>query len=109
MSARHTRGPWLYTQIGEACRFGPQLTIRAGLRVVCEVSRHDDTDTGAANAFLIAAAPDLLEALRALEEEAVACCAGAGFVGRPLDRSLYPLSMYNALRMARAAIAKAVP
>ncbi len=103
----HTRGPWSYTIGGEATRFGPQITIRAKGCAVGEVFANGDA--AEANAHLMAAAPDLLEALRALEEESVASCAGTRFVGKPLDRSLYPPSMYNALRMARAALAKAVP
>jgi hypothetical protein len=61
MSAKHTLGPWKYTpstNLVEGC-------IESGAQEyeVCTVSDNNSNPQNVANARLIAAAPDLLEAL----------------------------------------------
>ena len=72
MSAQHTPGPWSFgygvtTEYGEV--FGVGVTTKPDWTVVCAVSRPGDVNAiDEANARLIAAAPDLLEALKACDE-----------------------------------------
>ena len=68
MSAKHTPGPWSFgygvtTEYGEV--FGVGVTTKPDWTVVCAVSRPGDVNAiDEANARLIAAAPDLLDALK---------------------------------------------
>lgn len=90
MSAKHTPGPW--STASDPCHFDSQTTVVAanGARVA-EVTG-SAFDEAEANARLIAAAPDLLEACKA-------------FVAH------YPMGtnpfLDDAFRAARAAIARA--
>lgn len=109
MSAQHTPGPWSY-------RSQPHDdwgTVRAGRYIICQARNpavdYDDldeyrrtrTDPYEANARLIAAAPDLLEACEALiaydEGDDDAPDAGVKMM----------IDYDHALTLARAAIAKA--
>ena len=72
--ATHTKGPWHTGQgNGEGsifCESG-RMRLESGgttLYPVCAISRGWDEGEDAANAHLIAAAPDLLEALREMAE-----------------------------------------
>ena len=102
MSAKHTPAPWSFgygvtTEYGEV--FGVGVTTKPDWTVVCAVSRPGDVNAiDEANARLIAAAPDLLEALKAmvaLDEEHHQRCQGDEDVCREV-------------RQARYAIAKAI-
>lgn len=70
MSAQHTPGPWtaLVDQMRHGRRYGPRMalvTTNTGESVAIDCTGSGkDFDESAANARLIAAAPDLLEALR---------------------------------------------
>lgn len=78
--AKHTPGPWAVSKGYDgsisvsATRPYRINNISAGTPIICDVYQHPEFDSfsGAANARLIAAAPELLDALRgllALEEE----------------------------------------
>ena len=72
MSAKHTPGPWSFgygmTQ-EHGYVLGVGVTTKPDWTVVCAVSRPGDVNAiDEANARLIAAAPDLLEALKACDE-----------------------------------------
>ena len=93
MSAKHTPGPWSFgygvtTEYGEV--FGVGVTTKPDWTVVCAVSRPGDVNAiDEANARLIAAAPDLLEALQVM-----------------LDAAQHDIT--TECDIARAAIAKAI-
>ena len=62
--AKHTPGPWNVKEIETGWIIGPDRIERAGY--IADVHKHtipDTDDTARANARLIAAAPDLYEAL----------------------------------------------
>ena len=84
MDAKHTPGPWAV---------GGRLVIAEKYGSVCAVD--DGQSDYVANARLIAAAPELLAALKAITDE----------LGVP-DPG-YPAPVANAAEIARAAIAKA--
>lgn len=85
MNDKHTPGPWM---LGELSR---EVMTKRGLAVAAPPEDQGDTEQWAADARLIAAAPDLLEALRRV-------VASGGLPGANLE---------NALAKAHAAIAKA--
>lgn len=94
MTTKHTPGPWAVDDDGDVC-------ISDLERLIAAVDRRNVTlrkDEAAANAALIAAAPDLLAACEALAEAQQRADAGehVGF-------GLY----VDAVDAARAAIAKA--
>jgi hypothetical protein len=93
----HTPGPW---RIDSKTRFG-DYTIAAGESVkTCEFIAKTQSDT---NARLIAAAPDLLAALREIESKLTAL-----LCERVLDSTLPEFyEVRDARNSARAAIAKA--
>ena len=101
MSTQHTPGPW----IGAGPSFGdpfPRYTTSIvterehddeGIVEICELPFHHRDDENEANSRLIAAAPDLLEALREIVE---------------YWDSIVPTDCVNEMHIkARAAIAKA--
>ena len=103
-TAKHTTGPWVilkgYDGTVEVSASRPYRinNISAGTPLICDVYQHSEFDgfSSQANANLIAAAPELLEALRgmvALEEENL--------------RSSDDIDVCFELESARAAIAKA--
>jgi hypothetical protein len=104
MSGQHIPGPWFYGQESA----DPEwyiVTIKGGL-IVANVNAHHHQE---ANARLIAAAPDLLEAATLLEkaEEAHANCDECGGEEVPeLCPKCFPL-FDDARLKRRAAIAKA--
>lgn len=68
MKAQHTPGPWTQGRVGETQCFdliGPNVTGR-GQEVVGTLRASQSTTIDAANAALIAAAPELLAALQNL-------------------------------------------
>ena len=100
MSA-HTPAPWYQTLtphiVGKRDYFGEYHVIAR-----CDISGAISSDEAAANARLIAAAPELLEALREMCDAPLVIDAPAGTVSnaaRERSRAAY--------RKARAAIAKA--
>ncbi|HOW49902.1 MAG TPA: hypothetical protein PLB26_19850 [Rubrivivax sp.] len=100
MSAMHTPGPW----VPRASKFGLDFGIVInGEFVIAEVfsdirsERHRDVEEARANARLIAAAPELLEALRTTRGN-VASLGPAGAI---------PFEYREWLAMLDAAIAKA--
>ncbi len=100
MSGHHTPGPWDVQNKGNLYGSSARHEVVAGdnrlegkpLPTICKMPGLAEKDY--ANARLIAAAPDLLAALRKLDE------------WHDLIRQDYP-EMYPAFRDARAAIAKA--
>lgn len=110
---KHTPGPWNATKINpvtgdiDDC----YLYVEPGIAVIeRKVKGRDQYD--AANARLIAAAPDLLEALEALADSAPSACC-VDFHHKPgdyhdADESCPALDRYEAACLsARAAIARA--
>lgn len=98
MTAKHTPGPWT-PEFGEAYRVraqqdGGQVAIMMNLKGRHGLAGRRNGDEVAANARLIAAAPELLEALKAC----AAVCAG---------ETMNKRGLISALEQARAAIAKA--
>jgi hypothetical protein len=92
-AAKHTRGPWKVRQSREVfC--GNKRVCHVNAASVTPLSMRDELNVAAANARLIAAAPELLEALQMLESH----CERMGFN----TREEVPL-----LEAARAAILKA--
>ena len=67
--SKHTEGPWTRKEIDES---GPQTEVWAHGKLLATIygARHPE---GIANARLIAAAPDLLEACKALVADVDAC------------------------------------
>jgi hypothetical protein len=94
---KHTPGPW---EVGEYIGTG-QPIVTAEARDICAVE--DYYKDGAANARLIAAAPDMLEALRDAESAMFHVIADEGFNG-PADHS----AMVEALHRVREAMKKAL-
>lgn len=74
--AQHTQGPWKYDGDGfdsvAAQDFGTEgyTVMTDDCTPICEVDGVVDDEEAEANARLISAAPDLLEALKELTEEA---------------------------------------
>ena len=85
----HTKGPWVISKHGSLDGANGEDVGISGLGITIQ---HYEDKTGEANAQLIHAAPDMLEALKALEGV-------AKFGGR--------MSILGELENARAAIAKA--
>ena len=77
MTTKHTAGPWTALQRGDDCgkwsrRWwiqGPSDAACAGVRNVAEVYDLKSAERQAANARLIAAAPDLLNMLQRMVDE----------------------------------------
>ena len=89
-----TAGPWELRSV--TCKSGRnKLALRASGRHICDISIYDDEDE--ATARLIAAAPELLEALQGLVRFTDAVRVQVGMGKTQLER----------LAKARAAIAKA--
>lgn len=94
---QHTEGPWSLINIeGKLCPASGRMSI---LTVVYEDGRDFAAVYNDADAHLIAAAPDLLEALKALELQALQ--SNVNSTSNEWGR--------EALDLARAAIAKASP
>lgn len=96
--SKHTQGPWV-ADLGEAYRVraqrdGGQVAIMMNLKGPHGMGGRRDGDEVAANARLIAAAPDLLAALEAILPDAI-----ANHIGGPDTQAR--------IDAARAAIAKA--
>ena len=68
MSAAHTPGPWEFVQAGSGDF--PTWNVRIGDRGFIRLPATADMDVMDADARLIAAAPELLEALRSIAD----CC-----------------------------------
>jgi hypothetical protein len=73
MSTQHTPGPWSVVED----RVPSSLEIFADKSAICECWRRADVATEMANARLIAAAPELLDALNAMIDEFEGCYADA--------------------------------
>ena len=101
MKAKHTPGPWTLhpTALHPAVRSAG--TPDAGPRRICTVGTMNGNPVDKANARLIAAAPELLEALIALLGVAPSKAPGAGLIVGAEEKHA------NALQAARAAINKA--
>ena len=94
MNAKHTPGPW---RIVNKPRLS-SLEVYAGDTAICELWRRADRAAEHATAQLIAAAPDLLEALTDLRRRFHAACLAGGSDAWAADASC---------AKADAAIAKA--
>ena len=97
MDAKHTPGPWRLD--GPAANGEQSIGISRAWEIggasICEVDSSRDHRVLLADARLIAAAPELLAALKAITDE----------LGVPQPG--YPAPVANAVAIARAAIAKA--
>lgn len=108
-----TNGPWFVCPDGRNDRWRPGLTIgavRHGARI-CDVFALAHEDFGAANARLIAAAPDLYEELERLAH-AYKSLLQTGYdriteLGGTCDPVQMMIDLDPALKAARAALAKA--
>lgn len=104
MSAKHTPGPWTQgtSKIGLTCVWLDGMTEQRDGKGLGPENTWIDCNTEA-NASLIAAAPDLLEALKACRLELFHCnqqLSGEGYTtGKTVS---------DALEQARTAIAKAI-
>ncbi len=100
MNTKHTPGPWTIGRIGDGTEHTAPIEGAGTTVGYVEMHSFDDDETTtpeqAANARLIAAAPDLLEALRALLDASPG--PDKGYVSTPY---------FEARQSARAAIAKA--
>lgn len=104
MNTKHTPGPWIpYTNgRGEILSIkGMHGPVSVNVTNGCGISRLC-TENGQANARLIAAAPDLLEALQTLSETAGRIAQGAAVID---ERGFNTLA--HSISVALAAIAKA--
>ena len=101
MTAKHTPGPWTLhpTALHPAVR--SVGTPGAGPRRICTVGSMNGNPVDKANARLIAAAPELLDALIALLGVAPSKAPGAGLIVGAEEKHA------NALQAARAANKKA--
>lgn len=81
--AKHTRGPWRVLRRGNQTGTRSVLVVGRANQPICEPKNFDDAD-------LIAAAPELLEALQAFVDEV---------------EGTFP---FESLKSARAAISKAI-
>lgn len=88
-AAKHTPGPWEFVLAGSGNH--PTWNVRLGNRGFIRLPATTDMDTMDADARLIAAAPDLLEALRTIV----------------VNASSVQMDPQWAVQVARAAIAKA--
>jgi len=98
----HTPGPWVVSDTNDEGDVYVSQTAKAGLYVAIALDplySSEPTTEANANANLIAAAPDLLEACERIAE--LDCTDGY-----TLADSEYP-ALWDALHVARAAIAKA--
>jgi hypothetical protein len=91
MSTQHTKGPWKFGSSNDDSVYKRNIGGSDGYHVAVASSREDDEVD--ANARLIAAAPDLLEALQSIVDMDVAYQRGP--------------KVEDAVEVARAAIAKA--
>jgi hypothetical protein len=90
--AKHTPGPWEFGTPGDGGRVNVYADSTMSLRICRVDSGQDIGIDAAANAKLIAAAPDLAEALRAILE---------------FDSMDYSMHIRGMQKIARAALAKA--
>lgn len=100
--AKHTPGPWEACDVGDYSDYDGRCRVILGddLRIVVVLGDHDES---AANARLIAAAPDLLEALGELLPQNLGAPPDA-----LQDHMTVPVDMtIGEIRRALAAIAKA--
>lgn len=69
MTAQHTPGPWVLVN-GKNCMGNPMLEIKADKEsLMCDEPYYPSTPTNKADWTLVAAAPELLEALISLFKE----------------------------------------
>jgi hypothetical protein len=97
MKQTYTPAPWKVTDDGK----NQTPTIKASYQFICKIKDTLGAGTTNANARLIAAAPELLEALLKCED----VIGMARLQGKLSDNALSPVN--DALITARAAIAKA--
>ena len=74
MKTKHTPGPWSITRTGFPDTYGPGTKKDIGPSVdelVCVTAGNDNGEKDMANAYLIAAAPELLESLQRILEQVV--------------------------------------
>jgi hypothetical protein len=105
MSAAHTAGPWFRNGLSIEAKISRGFSQWIGS---CDSRESNDPDEDIANARLIAAAPDLLAALRFLLDQCESAIASQTHTGRPLTSASNAIVMAAPLaNLARAAIAKA--
>ncbi len=97
---KHTPGPWMIDGISRdiLAPDGELLATAYQMTVDVDEEMANPDDTGVANARLIAAAPELLDALKAIHEGAARTISDSGDYSYALDRIL---------QTAEAAITKA--
>lgn len=102
MTTQHTPGPWKCDGGAGVVACEMQETLRSGRTVARRVAcaKGLTIEEVEANARLIAAAPDMLAALRMAEGELIAALCSGGM-------TLEAARKYHATRTMRAAIAKA--
>lgn len=92
---KHTKGEWSVKSFSDSRVIVKHVIHSSNGDTICKVMRDDNDDSEAelANAKLIAAAPELLEALNSLISE--------------IDDAVMPTSSNEAISKAKAAIKKA--
>ena len=101
----HTPGPWTVTFIGSSVHDGFQISSPSGLLFNIEQSFREKTDH-AEHAFLIAAAPDLLKALK-LARECISYCRRAHKDAQSGDG--IPVELFIDAAIAKATSVSGVP
>ena len=109
MSAAHTRGPWEASDRGDYGDFDGDSRVILGDDIRIAAVHDTGNEEAEANARLIEAAPDMLEALelrKQSDETAKAAIRNAGNARARLQRKA-DSEAHRARELARAAIAKA--
>lgn len=111
----HTKGPWRFIDATKVAsmQYKPMCVIRSGDKQIAEFSWNDNSqwfptkDESQDNARLIAAAPELLEALKAITD----CVMREGLERTSDDNETRAadkfLELMNCVRTARSVISKA--
>lgn len=99
MTAKHTQGPWYVGEANLSNHKYSHIGVRSDEWVVCEVQMDVEDLPGEANAQIIAAAPDLLEAADKALNTLIGCCIAID----ESDRE----EILQTQSMLRAALAKA--
>ena len=99
---KHTPGPWIIKRVAHSTRDSVRIIDQQTHGVLCEVRDAYYNTQGYANAALIAAAPELAEALRELAKIGEGGVIQINETGKPTWSALEAVAS-----IARAALAKA--